>query len=94
MSSWDHINEIDVAPDTTLSLLAAAKELIQPGYTMANFNWMGQRLETGPLLKTLRNRLTGHLSALLPDIRHAMSEFFDRIDGPQPDDSGEEKEPN
>lgn len=78
VSDWKRIKEIDAAPEAVLSLQGAAKEILQPKHTMTNFNWMNKRGGDGaPLLMTLRNRLTGHLPVLLPQIRSSMSSLFD-----------------
>ncbi|KAI3390484.1 hypothetical protein diail_9512, partial [Diaporthe ilicicola] len=80
VSSWDHIKEIDAAPDGVLSLQGAAKEILQPRHTMTNFNWLDKRGADGaPLLKTLRTDLTGHLPGVLPEIRRAMSGLLDKV---------------
>lgn len=80
MSSWDHIKEIDAAPEDVLSLQAAAKEILQPRYTMQNFNWFDKKGVDGtPLVRTLRTLLTNHLPDILPDARRSMSALFDGI---------------
>lgn len=80
VSSWDHIKEIDAAPDGVLSLQGAAKEILQPKHTMTNFNWLDKRGADGaPLLKTLRTDLNGHLPTILPEIRRSMSGLLDRL---------------
>ncbi|KAK3385913.1 cytochrome P450 [Podospora didyma] len=78
VSSWKHIKEIDAAPDSVLSLQGAAKEILQPKYTMSSFNWLDKRGAEGtPLIRTLRTMLTNHLPDVLPDIRRAMSGLLD-----------------
>ncbi|KAL7927017.1 cytochrome P450 [Trichoderma austrokoningii] len=85
VSSWDHIKEIDAASDDVLSLQAAAKEILQPRYTMQNFNWFDKKGADGmPLIRTLRTLLTNHLPDILPDIRRSMSAFLDRAQDSQP----------
>ncbi|KAK4071690.1 uncharacterized protein Triagg1_5928 [Trichoderma aggressivum f. europaeum] len=80
VSSWDHIKEIDAAPEDVLSLQAAAKEILQPRYTMQNFNWFDKKGVDGtPLVRTLRTLLTNHLPDILPDARRSMSALFDGI---------------
>lgn len=78
VSSQDLIKEMDAAPQSVLSLLGSAKDLLQPKYTMGDFNWMEhkQGTEVVTLLKTLRNDLTGHLPGLLPEIRLSMPVLF------------------
>ncbi|KAI1423599.1 cytochrome P450 [Xylaria sp. FL1777] len=80
VSSWDHIKEIDAAPESVLSLQGAAKEVLQPTHTMVNFNWHDKKGADGaPLLKTLRTLLTGHLPNILPELRWSMSGMFDEM---------------
>ncbi|UKZ49177.1 hypothetical protein TrVGV298_003420 [Trichoderma virens] len=80
VSSWDHIKEIDAASEDVLSLQAAAKEILQPKYTMQNFNWFDKKGVDGtPLIRTLRTLLTNHLPDILPDARRSMSALFDDI---------------
>ncbi|KAI0112996.1 putative cytochrome P450 [Daldinia grandis] len=80
VSSRDHIKEMDAAPQSVLSLLGAAKDLLQPKYTMKDFNWMEgkQGTEGATLIKTLRNDLTGHLPEVLPEIRLLISALIDQ----------------
>ncbi|UKZ64992.1 uncharacterized protein TrAtP1_006194 [Trichoderma atroviride] len=85
VSSWDHIKEIDAASEDVLSLQAAAKEILQPRYTMQNFNWFDKKGADGmPLIRTLRTLLTNHLPDILPDIRRSMSVLLDRAQDSQP----------
>ncbi|GAB1314472.1 hypothetical protein MFIFM68171_04682 [Madurella fahalii] len=80
VSSWKHIKEIDAAPDSVLSLQGAAKEMLQPKYTMSNFDWLEKRGANGtPLIRTLRTLLTNHLPDILPEIRRSMSGLIDRL---------------
>ncbi|EED23820.1 cytochrome P450, putative [Talaromyces stipitatus ATCC 10500] len=80
VSSAEHIKAIDAAPDSVLSLQAAAKQMLQPKYTMHNFNWFDQRgLEGTPLVRALRTLLTNHVPDILPDIRRAMVTKFDQM---------------
>lgn len=80
VSSWDHIKEIDAAPESVLSLQGAAKEILQPKHTMAGFDWLEKRgAEGAPLIRTLRTLLTNHLPDILPDIRRSMSILLDRL---------------
>ncbi|KAI0845840.1 putative cytochrome P450 [Daldinia vernicosa] len=80
VSSRDHIKEMDAAPQSVLSLLGAAKDLLQPKYTMKGFNWMEdkQGTEGATLIRTLRNDLTGHLPEFLPEIRLLISALIDQ----------------
>ncbi|KAM0262161.1 hypothetical protein ACHAQJ_001904 [Trichoderma viride] len=85
VSSWSHIKEIDAAPEDVLSLQAAAKEILQPRYTMQNFNWFDKKGVDGtPLARTLRTLLTNHLPDILPDIRRSMSVLLDDVQDSQP----------
>ncbi|KAJ8132332.1 hypothetical protein O1611_g1292 [Lasiodiplodia mahajangana] len=80
VSSWDHIREIDAAPESVLSLQGAAKEVLQPKHTMVDFNWHDKKgVDGAPLLKTLRTLLTGHLPNVLPELRWSMSRMFDEM---------------
>ncbi|OTA95818.1 hypothetical protein M434DRAFT_20050 [Hypoxylon sp. CO27-5] len=80
VSSPSQIKEIDAAPQSVLSLLGAAKDLLQPKFTMRDFDWMEdkQKIEGLTLIKTLRNDLTRHLPELLPEVRQYMSALFDQ----------------
>ncbi|RYP79128.1 hypothetical protein DL771_000106 [Monosporascus sp. 5C6A] len=79
VSDWKHIKEINAAPEGTLSLLGAAKEVLQPKHTMSDFNWMDKRGSDGaPLQMTLRSRLSGYLPVLLPEIRSDLCALLDQ----------------
>lgn len=80
ISSQDQIKEMNTASQSVLSLLEAAKDLLQPKNTMRDFNWMEdkQGTEGATLIKTLRNDFTGYLPEVLPEIRLSMSAFFDQ----------------
>ncbi|QLI65112.1 Cytochrome P450 monooxygenase BOA4 [Metarhizium brunneum] len=55
VSDWKHIKEINAAPEGTLSLLGAAKDVLQPKHTMTNFDWTNKRGSDGaPLQMALR----------------------------------------
>ncbi|KAK8039523.1 hypothetical protein PG993_007934 [Apiospora rasikravindrae] len=75
VSSPEQIKEMDAAPQAVLSLLGAAKDFLQPKYTMKEFDWMEEKqgTEGATLVKTLRNDLTGRLPMLLPEIRRSMT---------------------
>lgn len=52
--------------------------MIQPQYTMHNFNWLDQRgIDGTPLVRTLRSLLTNNLPQILPEVRIAVSVKFD-----------------
>ncbi|KAK1254766.1 hypothetical protein MKX08_008761 [Trichoderma sp. CBMAI-0020] len=94
VSSWDHIKEIDAASEDVLSLQAAAKEILQPRYTMQNFNWFDKKGADGmPLIRTLRTLLTNHLPDILPDVRRSMSVLLDRAQDSQPVVNGSHTSP-
>jgi hypothetical protein len=82
VSSPKHIKELDKAPDTVLSLQAASKQMLQPMYTMQNFNWFDRRGTEGVgFIRALRTLLTNNLPQILPDlsaiIRSRMEEIGD-----------------
>jgi len=79
VSSWDQITEIDHAAVDVLSLQAAAKEILQPKYTMVGFDWHDRKgFDGAPLLKSIGTLLTGHLPNILPEIRYSISVMFDQ----------------
>lgn len=62
-----------------LSLQAAAKELVQPKYTLHKFDWAEHRGNDGtPLVRTLRVFLTNALPEIIPECRRAISVMLDR----------------
>ncbi|KAK8127859.1 cytochrome P450 [Apiospora sp. TS-2023a] len=77
VSSSDLINDIKVATNDQLSLHAAAKEILKPGYTMNGFNWHDQRgIEGIGFVRTLRTLLTYHLPQLTPGTRGIIEKSF------------------
>jgi hypothetical protein len=77
VSNWKHINEINSAPETVLSLQGAAKEILQPKHTMEGFDWLEKKGADGaPLLKSIGVLLTSYLPELLPNLRYSISAFF------------------
>ena len=85
VSDWGRIKEINAAPEGTLSLLAAAKDILQPKHTMSGFNWNNVRGSDGaPLQMTLRSRLAGYLPVLLPEMRRDLAAFVDQRIGSLP----------
>ncbi|KAI1130043.1 cytochrome P450 [Nemania abortiva] len=79
VSKWNQIKEIDDAPDTVLSLQAAAREVLQPKHTMVGFNWHDRKgFDGAPLLRTIRYLLTAHLPHILPEIRASVANMFER----------------
>jgi len=70
ITSPQHIKELGEASSVDLSLHAAAKEILQPKYTMEGFIWKDVRNEEGlGFVKAVRTVLTSHLPSLLPSIR-------------------------
>ncbi|KAI1483289.1 putative cytochrome P450 [Daldinia eschscholtzii] len=90
VSSQEHIKEMDAAPQSVLSLLAAAEDLIQPKYTMKSFNWVEGRqgTEGATLMRTLRNDLTERLPEILPELRLLMSALVDEHFESLPSENG------
>ncbi|KAL2756622.1 hypothetical protein ACRALDRAFT_2041267 [Sodiomyces alcalophilus JCM 7366] len=80
VSSPKHIKEIDSAPDTVLSLNAAAKHMLQPVYTMNGFNWFDKRgVEGVGFVRTLRTLLTNNIPNLLPELRVLSRSRFSQL---------------
>ncbi|KAG8158165.1 hypothetical protein KVR01_011926 [Diaporthe batatas] len=70
VSSPKHIKELDSAPESVLSLHAASKQLLQPMYTMHDFNWVDGRGYDGVgFIRALRTLLTNNLPEILPDLK-------------------------
>ncbi|KAI0893525.1 cytochrome P450 [Annulohypoxylon nitens] len=69
VSSDEHIQEVNSAPDTVLSLQGASKQMLQPVYTMSRFNWFNVRGTEGVgFVRTLRTLLTNNLPNILPQL--------------------------
>ncbi|KAI0409850.1 cytochrome P450 [Xylaria palmicola] len=69
VSSPKHIREVDTAADDVLSLHAASNQMLQPKYTMHNFNWFNARGTEGVgFVRALRTLLTNNLRHILPDL--------------------------
>ncbi|RYC65201.1 hypothetical protein CHU98_g963 [Xylaria longipes] len=69
VSSKEQVRELDQAPDTTLSLQAASKQMLQPVYTMHGFNWFDRRGTEGVgFVRALRTLLTNNLPHIVPDL--------------------------
>ncbi|CAG8960196.1 hypothetical protein HYFRA_00010675 [Hymenoscyphus fraxineus] len=80
VSSPHHISELNNAPDTTLSLQAASKQMLQPKYTMTGFNWFDRRGTEGVgFIKALRTLLTNDMPSILPGLGSAISENFAKM---------------
>ncbi|KXX75838.1 Ent-kaurene oxidase [Madurella mycetomatis] len=80
ISSPKHIKELDHAPDAALSLLGAAKHMLQPKYTMNGFNWFERRgVEGIGFVRTLRTLLTNNLPQILPDLSIKSKTVFDEL---------------
>ncbi|GAB1311480.1 hypothetical protein MFIFM68171_01690 [Madurella fahalii] len=80
VSSPKHIKELDHAPDAALSLLGAAKHMLQPKFTMNGFNWFERRgVEGIGFVRTLRTLLTNNLPQILPDLSIKSRTVFDEL---------------
>ncbi|KAI1334212.1 cytochrome P450 [Xylariaceae sp. FL0016] len=80
VSSREHINEVDSAPDTVLSLQAASKQMLQPVYTMHGFNWFDRRGTEGVgFVRALRTLLTNHVPDILPDLGRIIRARFTEL---------------
>ncbi|KAG9237932.1 cytochrome P450 [Amylocarpus encephaloides] len=85
VSKDEHIMEIDAAPDTVLSLQAASKQMLQPKYTMAGFNWFDRRGTEGiGFVRALRTLLTNNLPEVLPELRISASSLMDEMHASHP----------
>lgn len=72
-----------------MSLQGAAKQIIQPKYTLHKFNWSDQRAKDGtPLVRTLRVFLTNALPDIIPEARRAMKVMLDRAYDAAPTKNG------
>ncbi|KAF2488553.1 cytochrome P450, partial [Lophium mytilinum] len=77
VSSPKDVRDIALATNDQLSLHAAAKEILQPEYTMNGFNWHDQRgIEGIGFVRTLRTLLTQHLPQLTPGTRVIIERTF------------------
>ncbi|RYP07681.1 hypothetical protein DL764_002365 [Monosporascus ibericus] len=80
VSSPKHIEEIDQAPDSILSLQAASKHMLQPKYTMHGFSWYDLRGTEGVgFERALRTLLTNHLPEMLPDLSRVVKVHFEQL---------------
>ncbi|KAK4185240.1 Ent-kaurene oxidase [Podospora australis] len=94
VSSPKHIKELDSAPDTILSLQAAAKQMLQPMYTMHAFNWFDRRGTEGVgFVKALRTMLTSNLPAVLPDLSTIIRTRFEELHDSHPEVKGVKQSP-
>lgn len=67
--------------------------MLQPKYTMHNFNWFDQRGTEGiGLVKALRTLLTNNVPEILPELRDAISGLFDQMHESHPVINGEKSE--
>ncbi|KAK4224545.1 cytochrome P450 [Podospora fimiseda] len=71
VSSPAHIKELQTGSNSVLSLYASARKIIQPKYTMKDFNWMdfskGGKVGWG-FLRAVRTCLTDNLPNILGDL--------------------------
>ncbi|RYP53662.1 hypothetical protein DL768_001388 [Monosporascus sp. mg162] len=80
VSSPKHIEEIDRAPDSVLSLQAASKHMLQPKYTMHGFSWYDLRGTEGVgFERAIRTLLTNHLPEIVPDLSRVVKVHFDQL---------------
>ncbi|RYP36696.1 hypothetical protein DL767_003258 [Monosporascus sp. MG133] len=85
VSSPKHIEEIDQAPDSVLSLQAASKHMLQPKYTMHGFSWYDLRGTEGlGFERALRTLLTSHLPEILPDLSRLVKVHFEQLQSEGP----------
>ncbi|KAK3995525.1 cytochrome P450 [Cladorrhinum sp. PSN332] len=71
VSSPRHIKELQAGSNTALSLYASARKIIQPKYTMQDFNWLDfskGRTQGWGFLRAVRVCLTGNLPNILPSL--------------------------
>ncbi|KAI2470639.1 cytochrome P450 [Annulohypoxylon bovei var. microspora] len=89
VSSEKHINELDTAPDTVLSLQAASKQMLQPVYTMHGFNWFDRRGTEGVgFIRALRTLLTNNLPCILPEVGYLVRRRFSKLHSESPIQNG------
>ncbi|EAQ83430.1 hypothetical protein CHGG_09834 [Chaetomium globosum CBS 148.51] len=94
VSSPKYIKEMDSAPDTVLSLQAAAKQMLQPIHTMHAFNWFDRRGTEGVgFVKALRTMLTNNLPAVLPDLSTIIRTRFESLHEAHPKINGVTQSP-
>jgi hypothetical protein len=80
VSSPEHIQELDRAHDSILSLQAASKQMLQPMYTMHGFNWFDRRgIEGVGFIRALRVLLTNNLPQILPDLSIIIRSRFSEL---------------
>ncbi|KAK0654525.1 cytochrome P450 [Cercophora samala] len=84
VSSPSHIKELLAVPDSVFSLYAASRQLLQPIFTMHNFNWLDKEgtkggNEGGGFVRAVRVCLTNTLPTIVPSIRKLVSEELDRL---------------
>ena len=54
-------------------------QFLQPKYTMHGFEWKDQRgIEGVGFVRALRSLLTSHLPSVLPDLRSAIADEFEK----------------
>ncbi|KAK4186979.1 cytochrome P450 [Podospora australis] len=72
VSSTEHIKELLSAPDTSMSLYAASRQILQPKFTMRGFNWLDKEGAKGNVgggfVRAVRVCLTNHLPIMLPSL--------------------------
>uniref|UniRef100_A0A0B7KLU2 Cytochrome P450 n=2 Tax=Bionectria ochroleuca TaxID=29856 RepID=A0A0B7KLU2_BIOOC len=94
VSSPDHIKEVDQAPDTVLSLHAATKQMLQPMYTMQNFNWFDRRgIDGVGFVRAIRTLLTNNLPQILPDLSAIIGSRLEEMGDSYPTVNGTKQYP-
>lgn len=84
VSSPGHIKEFLAVPDSVFSLYAASRQLLQPRFTMHNFNWLDKEgtkggNEGGGFVRAVRVCLTSNLPNIVPSIRKLVCEELDSL---------------
>ncbi|CAG8958655.1 hypothetical protein HYFRA_00011496 [Hymenoscyphus fraxineus] len=89
VSSPKHIEELDRAPSSVLSMEAATKQMLQPQYTMHGHNWFDHRGTEGcGFIKALRHMLTDNLPQILPDLTTLVGARFAELCAESPTMNG------
>ncbi|CAG9998323.1 unnamed protein product [Clonostachys byssicola] len=94
VSDPKYIRELDKAPDNVLSLQGAAKQMLQPMYTMQHFNWFVIRGTEGVgFIRALRTLLTNNLPEILPDLSSIIRSRMAELRNSHPTIKGEKHSP-
>jgi len=84
VSSPEHVNELASAPDPTLSLYYASRQVLQPQYTMHRFGWYDKPLEGTGFVRALRVHLTNNLASSLPGMKEIFRRRFNELQAKNP----------